>query len=177
MEQLLFLLLKGLLKLVLYAVTGKWVDLDKLKEQLLEQAKQRSPEAPGRRARPARPVFQRKAGGPTSRPIRPSARTAQQGDEPEQPAWPFAFEDELRELESDDELLELESDAEEQGGEQPVQHHAQHHPTFKRRPMPGLAKPGVTAKPRSLARAFRDPHTVREAIVLGAALGRRGPRL
>jgi hypothetical protein len=186
MDHLLLALLELLVKLVLYAVTGKWHDLGELKRQLLEPQDTRPRRVPPvRRTRVPRTVEQARAerkarvssrgasakeratsGGkadPGSGLRASEAAAARRGAGSDAQAWPFVFEGDRYEPESEDE---------EQGGELPVKHHA----TFQRRAVNKLASAAPKPGPRSLARALRDPRTVREAIALGAALGRRGPR-
>jgi hypothetical protein len=161
--QLAWVLLKFVLRLVLFAWSGDWHKLDKIAAEVreaLEQAKQGSPPAApsprarSKSARAPRTSTPGKAGGP----------------------WPFEFSPELTELEPAGELEGGEHDAaagemhggEWVGGESVIQ------PTKSFRPVTRRGPAMPPPPPVSLARAVRDPRALRDAMVLTAALGPRG---
>lgn len=175
MEELVIVLLKLLVQLVLYAFTGKWHRFGNDDDQPTNEgtARERPRSARGKAiaevladlrdpgaAREAlrKALAERLRGMPAElgSPVQKRASTTQA-------PWLFEFPDEY---------VEAEPTSEREGGEAPTSQ-----PIFQR-PKPPTRPPPVPARgrPRSIARAVRDRQTLRAAIVLGAALGPRGPR-
>jgi hypothetical protein len=167
-EELVIVLLKLLVQLVLYAFTGKWHRLGNHDDQ------------PAPPASPARPRPKRQAKGARKsiagaladlrdpRAARDALRRALAERIEGMPAetqapWLFEFPDEYVEPEPNHEVV---------GGEVPASQPIFQRPKQARRP----PKPPSPGRPRSIANAVRDRQTVRKALVLGAALGPRGPR-
>ena len=162
MERVLLRLLLGLLKLVfqlvLFVATGSWVKFEK------RPPAQPTPDA----TKPARPQRKQARREQTGRPARAPLFTpatkrppAPSTDAP----WPFEFAPEL-------------SDPEPYAEEGRTIHAAQAL-LAARRARAKLNVPALTSvrePKRSVASALRDRRTVREALVLGAALGPRGSR-
>lgn len=158
--QLTWVLLKLALRVVLFAWSGDWHKLDKIAAQVreaLEQAKQGD-----------------KPASPRASPRSPRAPRTRAPRKPGEP-WPFEFSPELTELEPEGELEGGEHDFE--GGEihggEWTDGEAVIQPTKSFRPVP-RKRPPPPPKVVSLRQAVRDPRAMRDAMVLTAALGRRG---
>jgi hypothetical protein len=164
MEELVVAVLKLLVQLILYALTGKWYRLGDSNDQ---SAPAETPVKPRQRARArsAKPLELPDLRDPrAAREALKKALEAQRGGGPSdaQEPW-FAFPDEY---------VEPEPQEEARGGEVAPR------PTFQRhqRTQAQLAALPARGRPRSIASALRDRQTLRYAVALGAALGPRGTR-
>ena len=167
--KLVFELLKLVLQLVLFVVTGKWHKLGKLSD-LVKNAQAQAQQKLAQQRADLQKQAQDKRGQRPKQKRRPPAErvgkprpNASAGDGP----WPFEFAPELSAPEPAAEARELE------GARGPI---FQGTAGPRRRPRDKLRVPALPA-PRSIASAMRDRKTVRAAIVLGAALAPRRPRV
>lgn len=183
MEGLVVHLLKLLLQVVIFLITGRWFKLGggDPSQDAPRKGKARLPRSLSEELEARARALRRAMLGPDAKSARQSTRQGTRPGSPQTP-WPFDLDGEA--LEAEPYAGEREDDDLELGGEELTEEarggELARAPTFRRKVAPRrgpvlLAMPAVRPR-RSIAQAMRDPTTVREAIVLGAALGPRAPR-